>query len=106
MIDQKKAKSEKAVLIGIITQQQDETKSEEYLDELAFLAETAGAETIKRFTQKLTNPHPKTFVGTGKLDEIINYVKQEEVEMIIFDDGGISSMAMIPVLLNDNFLAQ
>jgi GTP-binding protein HflX len=56
------------------------------LDELAFLAETAGAESVKRFTQKLAKPHPKTFVGTGKLQEIINYVHKNEVSIVIFDD--------------------
>ena len=79
-------KIEKAILVGVITQEQKEEQVEEYLDELAFLAETAGAESVKRFTQKLTNPHPKTFVGSGKLKEIIDYVKKEEIEMIIFDD--------------------
>ena len=79
-------KIEKAVLVGVITQDQNEKQVEEYLDELAFLAETAGAETVKLFTQKLSNPHPKTFVGTGKLEEIIEYVKNNEVGMIIFDD--------------------
>ncbi|MEX2379249.1 MAG: GTPase HflX [Vicingaceae bacterium] len=77
---------ERAVLVGVITQEQDEQQVEEYLDELAFLAETAGAESVKRFTQKLSAPHPKTFVGTGKLQEIIDYVKENEIGMVIFDD--------------------
>lgn len=77
---------EKAVLIGIVTQNQDEKQVSEYLDELAFLADTAGAVTIKRFTQKLEHAHPKTFVGTGKLKEIVEYVKENNVEMVIFDD--------------------
>lgn len=77
---------EKAILVGVITQEQNEERVEEYLDELAFLAETAGAETIKRFTQKLAAPHPKTFVGTGKLQEIVEYVKENEIGLIIFDD--------------------
>ncbi|MFT6167680.1 MAG: GTP-binding protein HflX [Vicingaceae bacterium] len=77
---------EKAVLIGVITQEQKEDQVEEYLDELAFLAETAGAETVKRFTQKLSKPHPKTFVGTGKLQEIVNYVNHHKIGMVIFDD--------------------
>ena len=77
---------ERAVLIGVITQEQREDQVEEYLDELAFLAETAGAETVKRFTQKLAKPHPKTFVGTGKLQEIVNYVNEEKIGMVIFDD--------------------
>jgi GTP-binding protein HflX len=79
-------KIEKAVLVGVITQEQTEEQVEEYLDELAFLAETAGANAVKRFTQKLSNPHPKTFVGTGKLQEIIDFVHSNEVEIIIFDD--------------------
>jgi len=77
---------EKAVLVGVITQEQNEERVEEYLDELAFLAETAGAEAVKRFTQKLATPHPKTFVGTGKLQEIIEYVKEHDIGLIIFDD--------------------
>ncbi len=79
-------KIEKAVLVGVITQEQNEERVKEYLDELAFLAETAGAESIKRFTQKLASPHPKTFVGTGKLQEIATYVKEKEIGLIIFDD--------------------
>jgi len=79
-------KIEKAILVGVITQEQKEEQVKEYLDELAFLAETAGANSVKRFTQKLANPHPKTFVGSGKLQEIINYVKHEEIDIIIFDD--------------------
>jgi GTP-binding protein HflX len=77
---------ERAILVGVITQEQDEQQVEEYLDELAFLAETAGANAVKRFTQKLSTPHPKSFVGTGKLQEIIDYVKKNEVGMVIFDD--------------------
>ena len=79
-------KIEKAVLVGVITQDQKEDQVSEYLDELAFLAETAGAQSVKRFTQKLSKPHPKTFVGTGKLQEIIKYVDDEEIDIIIFDD--------------------
>ena len=77
---------EKAVLVGVITQEQDSNKVNEYLDELEFLAETAGAITQRRFTQKLASPHPKTFVGTGKLKEILDYVKSNEIQIIIFDD--------------------
>jgi GTP-binding protein HflX len=80
------SKIETAVLVGIITQEQDEERVEEYLDELAFLAETAGANSVKRFTQKLAKPHPKTFVGTGKLQEIIDYVVKHEIDLVIFDD--------------------
>jgi GTP-binding protein HflX len=77
---------EKAVLIGVVTQHQNEKQVQEYLDELAFLADTAGAVTVKRFTQKLEHAHPKTFVGTGKLNEIVEYVKEHSIEMVIFDD--------------------
>ena len=77
---------EKAVLVGVITQEQDSNKVNEYLDELEFLAETAGAITQRRFTQKLSSPHPKTFVGTGMLKEILDYVKSNEIQIIIFDD--------------------
>ena len=77
---------ETAVIVGIITQQQPENKVKEYLDELEFLAETAGAETVKRFTQKLSNPNSVTFVGKGKFAEIGNYIKDNKVDTIIFDD--------------------
>ncbi len=86
------AKAETAVLVGIITQTQDERKTNEYLDELAFLAETAGANVVKRFTQKLDAPHSVTYVGKGKLQEIKEYLElQNENEetaigMVIFDD--------------------
>jgi GTP-binding protein HflX len=74
------------VLVGLITPQQPENKALEYLDELAFLADTAGAETVKCFTQKVEWPNPRTFVGKGKLDEIKQYVQDNEVGMVIFDD--------------------
>ena len=86
MIDAKEAISEKAVLIGVITQNQDETQSEEYLDELEFLTETAGGVTVKRFTQKLEKPHPKTFLGTGKLEEVKQYIEAKNIGTAIFDD--------------------
>ena len=78
--------AEKAVIIGVITQQQSQDDVKEYLDELAFLAETAGAITVKRFTQKVEYPHPKTFVGKGKLDEIRQYIKSNSIDLAIFDD--------------------
>lgn len=78
--------TETAVLVAIITQSQDERKTGEYLDELAFLAETAGAEVVKSFTQKLDYAHPVTYVGKGKLAEIKEYVHEHEVGMVIFDD--------------------
>ncbi|MCO4294344.1 GTPase HflX [Solitalea sp. MAHUQ-68] len=79
-------KQERAVLVGVITPDETEEQEREYLDELAFLAETAGAQTIKMFMQKLQRPDSKTFVGTGKLQEIIEYVQAEEADMVIFDD--------------------
>ncbi|MBL4706161.1 MAG: GTPase HflX [Flavobacteriales bacterium] len=78
--------TEKAVLIGLITPEQDADHVKEYLDELAFLAETSGAETKKRFVQKLPHPHPKTFVGKGKLEEINTYVREHDIDLVIFDD--------------------
>lgn len=81
-----KETTERAVLVGLITPQQGETKANEYLDELAFLADTAGAVTIQRFLQRLDNPNPRTFVGTGKLEEIKQYVLDNEIGMVIFDD--------------------
>ena len=77
---------EKAVLVGVINQKQDEKQVDEYLDELAFLTETAGAKPIKRFVQKLSVPHARTFVGTGKIKDIVSFVEENEVELVIFDD--------------------
>ncbi|MCC8144158.1 MAG: GTPase HflX [Tannerellaceae bacterium] len=81
-----KAQSEKAVLVGLITNQQNEQKAKEYLDELAFLADTAGAEPVKKFYQRLDYPHPVTFVGSGKLQEIKEYIIENEIGLVIFDD--------------------
>ncbi|MDR2627463.1 MAG: GTPase HflX [Dysgonamonadaceae bacterium] len=78
--------TEKAVLIGLITPQQNETTVAEYLDELAFLAETAAIEPVKRFVQRQEYPHPVTFVGAGKLSEIKNYIEENEIGIAIFDD--------------------
>jgi GTP-binding protein HflX len=86
MIDAKEAISEKAVLIGIITQQQDETQSDEYLDELEFLTSTAGGVAVKRFVQKMEKPNPKTFLGVGKLDEVRVYIESNGIGTAIFDD--------------------
>ena len=85
------AKVETAILVGLITQTQDERKTTEYLDELEFLAQTAGAEVVRRFTQKLPCAHSVTYVGKGKLEEIRDYIRAEEEEereigMVIFDD--------------------
>ncbi len=85
------AKTETAVLVGLVTKDQDEAKTKEYLDELEFLADTAGAVTVKRFTQKMAGPSSVTYIGSGKLEEIRQYIKDEEdaereVGMVIFDD--------------------
>ena len=84
-------KKETAILVGLITSTQNERKTNEYLDELEFLAQTAGAEVVKRFTQRIDHPHPVTYVGTGKLKEIADYVEalkdtDDEIGMVIFDD--------------------
>lgn len=86
MIDAKEAKSEKVVLIGIVTQLQDEEKSKEYLDELEFLTKTAGGVPVKRFVQKLDKPNPKTFLGSGKLEDVSAYIKANTIGTAIFDD--------------------
>ncbi len=86
MIDQKEAISEKAVLIGVITQQQDEAKATEYLDELEFLTSTAGGVAVKRFVQKMEKPNPKTFLGAGKLEEVRDYIHSNNIGTAIFDD--------------------
>jgi GTP-binding protein HflX len=77
---------EKAVLVGVVTKGQDDNLLKEYLDELAFLAETAGVLAVERFTQKLEYPNPKTFVGKGKMEEILAYVQHNEIDVVIFDD--------------------
>lgn len=77
---------ERAVLVGLITQLQNEAKTNEYLDELAFLAETAGATSVKTFLQKIDYPNPRTFVGKGKLEEIRQFVEDNDIELAIFDD--------------------
>ena len=86
MLDKKEHLYEKAILIGLITQNQSEEKLSEYLDELEFLAFTAGATVEKRFTQKLTTPDPKTFIGSGKAQEIRDYIKTNGIGTVIFDD--------------------
>ena len=91
MIEERKVSSEKAVLIGVVTQHQDEQQSNEYLDELEFLTLTAGGETVKKFTQKLEMPHPKTFIGAGKLEEVRAYMEAHHIETAIFDDELSSS---------------
>ncbi|MEI2707623.1 MAG: hypothetical protein V9E96_01230 [Chitinophagaceae bacterium] len=88
MIDkqQKIKQEERVVLVGVIQKDQTVEQVNEYLDELAFLAETAGAITVKRFTQKLVRPDSKTFVGKGKLEEIKEYITGRNIESVIFDD--------------------
>lgn len=84
--DSANIKQELAVLVGVITKEQPEDKATEYLDELAFLAETAGAITKKKFLQAIDAPNPKTYIGSGKIQEIKDYVEENDVDMIIFDD--------------------
>lgn len=79
-------KKEKAVLIGLVTQNQNEERLKEFLDELAFLVDTAGAIPVKRFTQKLESADPKTFVGSGKLGQIKDYIEENKIDIAIFDD--------------------
>ncbi|MGO3706269.1 MAG: GTPase HflX [Mesonia hippocampi] len=86
MLEQEKIVYEKSVLIGVITQHQDEEKSKEYLDELEFLTYTAGGEVLKRFTQKLDVPNPKTFIGTGKMEDVKAYITTHDIGTAIFDD--------------------
>ena len=108
------AKAETAVLVGLITQQQDEAKTKEYLDELEFLADTAGAVTVKRFTQKVQGPSQVTYVGKGKLEEIKQYIKQQED--IYYDwldagspepeDGGQAPQPVGMVIFDDELSAK
>ncbi|MFK7783066.1 GTPase HflX [Psychroserpens sp.] len=86
MIEKKDIQLEKAVLIGVITKAQNEAHSKEYLDELEFLTYTAGGEVLKRFTQKMDMPNPKTFIGSGKMEDVQNYIKENNVGTAIFDD--------------------
>ncbi|WP_136667230.1 GTPase HflX [Flavobacterium sp. H122] len=86
MLEKVEHNFEKTVIVGIVTQQQSEEKLREYLDELEFLTFTAGGEVVKRFSQKMDKPNPKTFVGTGKLEDIKYYIKENDVKTVIFDD--------------------
>src|ERR1700733_11039082 len=81
-----KYKSETAVLVGLVFGSQTEKQLTEYMDELEFLAETAGAKTLKKFIQKLPHPEPGTFIGAGKMEEIRQYVEEHDVDLVIFDD--------------------
>ncbi|MDN3641508.1 GTPase HflX [Lutimonas halocynthiae] len=86
MLEKRDSKIENVVLVGVITQEQNEEKSKEYLDELEFLTYTAGGEVVKRFVQKLEFPHPKTFIGSGKLEEVRSYIEDAGIKTVIFDD--------------------
>jgi GTP-binding protein HflX len=86
MIEQKSLDVEKTVLVGVINSKQDSEKSKEYMDELAFLAYTAGGKVSTRFTQKIDPPNPKTLIGSGKMQEVIDYVKSNDISSVIFDD--------------------
>lgn len=86
MLEKNTTEYESAVLVGVITQQQDEKQSKEYLDELEFLTYTAGGEVLTRFTQKLEHPNPKTFINTGKLETVRQFIEEHEVGSAIFDD--------------------
>jgi GTP-binding protein HflX len=86
MLEKEVINFERTAIVGIVTQNQSEEKLNEYLDELEFLTFTAGGEVIKRFSQKMERPNPKTFVGTGKIDEINLFVKENNISTLIFDD--------------------
>lgn len=96
MIDKTKMDyvGERAVLVGLITQTQSELKANEYLSELAFLAETAGAQTVKTFLQRIDYPNSRTFVGKGKLDEIRQFVEDNDIELVVFDDDLTSKQVL------------
>lgn len=86
MLDKEEINFERSVIVGIVTQEQDEDKLKEYLDELEFLTYTAGGQVLKRFTQKMDKPNPKTFMGTGKIEEIHTYIIENNIDTVIFDD--------------------
>ena len=86
MIEKRDSSIEKVVLVGVITKEQNDEKSREYLDELEFLTYTAGGEVEKRFTQKLEYPNPKTFIGRGKLEEVKGFIRDHKIDTVIFDD--------------------
>lgn len=86
MLEKEKIDFEKSIIVGVVTQNQQEEKLFEYMDELEFLTYTAGGEVVKRFWQKLERPNPKTFLGTGKMEEINVYIKENDIKTVIFDD--------------------
>ncbi|WGD35622.1 GTPase HflX [Olleya sp. YS] len=111
MLEKKDTELEKAVLIGVVTKDQDEDRSKEYLDELEFLTYTAGGDVKKRFTQKMEMPNPKTFLGTGKMEEVRQYVEDNDISTAIFDDElsasqerNISKILNIKVLDRTNLI--
>lgn len=86
MLEKNEIAYEKAILIGLVTREQNEDKLTEFLDELEFLTHTAGGKVVKRFTQKMDMPNSKTFIGTGKMEEVLAYVEQHEIDTVVFDD--------------------
>ena len=86
MLEKQNIEYEKAILVGVISKQQNEKKVQEYLDELEFLTYTAGGEVLKRFVQRMDLPNPKTYIGSGKIQEIEAYVDENEIGSVIFDD--------------------
>ena len=105
MIEQKSLILENAVIVGVINGRQNDNQSREYMDELEFLTYTAGGKVLTRFTQKIAPPNPKTFIGTGKMSEVFDFVKKNDISSIIFDDeltpaqqGNIEKILKIKVL--------
>ena len=86
MIEEINIAYEKIVLVGVITQNQSDEKAKEYLDELQFLAFTAGGKVLKRYVQKMEVPNPKTFIGKGKIEEVREFVEANDIDTVIFDD--------------------
>src|SRR6478735_5839645 len=86
MLEKETINFERTDIVGIVTQKQSDEKLREYLDELEFLTFTAGGEVVKRFSQKMERPNPKTFLGTGKLEEICLFVKENNISTLVFDD--------------------
>ncbi len=105
MIEEKSLSLENTVLVGVINSRQDENQSKEYMDELEFLTYTAGGKVLKRFTQKIDPPNPKTFIGSGKMMEVMEFVKQNDISSVIFDDeltpaqqGNIEKLLKVKIL--------
>ena len=86
MIESKKSNFERTVLVGVINESQDEEKLKEFLEELEFLSVTAGGKVVKKYTQRINTPNPKTFIGKGKIDEIQKYIKSKDISIVVFDD--------------------